>query len=416
MREGDERSRQRSSLPAILALTFLASIGTGILWGGLSFIAKHSFGYTEQQTLLLFVVVSIAYVGSALASGPITRALSTGQIPWAGLPVRLSPRGFLVGVLLAQACAAVMPLLFHGEWMLWFVACVTSVLAAMLWPVVESYLTAGRHGAAMRSAMGWWNITWTGAVAVALIGMAPLLSEGRALWAIIALAPCSLLAIPLLAFFTPSPGEHDEEQWKASVSLEYPLLLRSARVLLPVSYLLIGAISPLMPYLLEQLDVRTIAETPMTATWMVARVAAIAIMWRMRFWHGRWGALALGGFSMTLGFIMIVTAPNVLVLISGLAILGAGQGIVYYAALYYAMSVGRAAVEAGGVHEALIGLGYAAGPTAAIAGLRLSAAAPAISAAAGITGIVSAALFVLAMPAITPYKRARQQRVMRRVV
>ena len=40
----------------------------------------------------------------------------------------------------------------------------------------------------------------------------------------------------------------------------------------------------------------------------------------------------------------IVISPNVATLIAGLAILGAGQGIVYYAALYYAMSVGRAAV------------------------------------------------------------------------
>jgi hypothetical protein len=35
---------------------------------------------------------------------------------------------------------------------------------------------------------------------------------------------------------------------------------------------------------------------------------------------------------------------------------------IYTGALYYAMEVGQADVDAGGAHEALIGLGYALGP------------------------------------------------------
>jgi MFS family permease len=50
----------------------------------------------------------------------------------------------------------------------------------------------------------------------------------------------------------------------------------------------------------------------------------------------------------------------------GLAFLGAGIGAVYAAALYYAMEAGPAAVESGGKHEGMIGLGYTAGPVLAL--------------------------------------------------
>jgi hypothetical protein len=59
-------------------------------------------------------------------------------------------------------------------------------------------------------------------------------------------------------------------------------------------------------------------------------------------------------------------------LVAGLGLFGIGMGTIYCSALYYAMSVGKAEVDAGGKHEALIGLGYGAGP---ICGLVAIAAA-----------------------------------------
>jgi len=323
----------------------------------------------------------------------------------------LSPRGILMWLLIAQALVAVTPLVWTTHWVLWFVACATSVIAATLWPIVESYLAAGRHGAAMRSAMGWWNVTWTGAVAIALVLMAPLISEQHAVMAVVALAPISLLALPSLIGFTRSPGVHDESLWRESITAEYPLLLRSARVLLPLGYLLIGAISPLMPYRLEDLGVAAISETPMTATWMIARVAALAIMWRVAFWHGRWGALLFGAAMITGGFAVIVAAPNVPIMLVGLIAFGMGQGVVYYTALYYALSVGAAAVDAGGTHEALIGVGYTIGPAAALAGLRLPGMLGlTITGGTGIVIAVTALTLVAALPALAPYRAARRRR------
>jgi len=51
----------------------------------------------------------------------------------------------------------------------------------------------------------------------------------------------------------------------------------------------------------------------------------------------------------------------------GELLLGLAAGFAYYSALYYALVVKNASVDAGGAHEALIGLGYAHGPLAGLA-------------------------------------------------
>jgi uncharacterized membrane protein YuzA (DUF378 family) len=95
--------------------------------------------------------------------------------------------------------------------------------------------------------------------------------------------------------------------------------------------------------------------------------------------------------------------PNLATILAGFAPLGAGVGVVYYAALYYAMAVGRAQVEAGGTHEGLIGAGYAAGPLVGLAGA-------AVGGGLGIVAAVWTLVGLAGLPAVTPYARARAQR------
>ena len=181
------------------------------------------------------------------------------------------------------------------------------------------------------------------------------------------------------------------------------MLLRSVRVLLPVSYLLSSVMAPLLPYRFEQIGVPVEWETPATATWMLVRVAALLVMWKVPFWHGRWGTLVVGAVAMTVGFALVVLAPSLPALLLGFASLGVGLGVIYYAALYYAMAVGGAAVEAGGTHEALIGAGYAVGPVVGLIG-------SAIGGGAGIVGLVWLCVAVSAVPATGPYLHWRRRR------
>lgn len=400
-----DAANERSAAPlsALLGLTFLASIGTGIFWNGLAFIAENDYGYDERMNFLLYVVMGVTYVAGALGAGPTTRRLER----W------LTPRAVLGWILLVQAASCLLPFIVASSASIWIVGVMMSVLSSMLWPIVESYLSSGRHGRGLRLSMGWWNLTWTSAVVISMLLMAPLMGASTPLtkWAIIGLAGLNMLALVTLRWFPSRPGAHGEEAGIPEETIEYPALLRSARVLLPLSYLLVGTISPLMPYLVAHLNVEDAWKTPATATWMIARVLAMAVMWRLSFWHGRWGTLLFAGVGMAAGFVMIVTAGSVSMLLAGLFLFGAAQGVVYFAALYYAMAVGRAAVDAGGMHEGLIGVGYAIGPMLGLLALALAPGGDAAMTSAPILiGLVLAGMAIASVLAVIPYLHARAKR------
>jgi hypothetical protein len=391
--------RDITPLPALLTLTFLASLGTGVVWSGIPFIAKQQYGYSETMNLLLSLFMGAIYTVSALLAGPVTRWVER----W------LSPRAVLAWVLIVLALVSLGPVVIKGHLVLWLIAAVTNVLYAFLWPIVESFLSSGRHGHAMRNAIGWFNMVWTSATAASMFYMAPML-ESHAMLAIVGLAGTNALAALALLGFPRSPGSHDESQRQASISPEYPLLLRSARTLLPLSYLLAAAMTPLMPFRFSELQVDVFWQTPALATWQVVRVACMAIMWRVRFWHGRWGTLLLGAVTMTGGFALIVLGSSLWVVLLGLAVFGVGMGVIYYAALYYGLAVGSAAVDAGGKHEALIGAGYSAGPLAALLGMRIAAASGTVRADAAIVAVLWGVVALGGVPALVPYLQARRLR------
>ena len=74
--------------------------------------------------------------------------------------------------------------------------------------------------------------------------------------------------------------------------------------------------------------------------------------------------MLLGAILLAGGFALVVGVPSLVAITIGLALFCIGHGIIYYAAIYYALRVGNAEVDAGGVHEALIGIGYVLGPLA----------------------------------------------------
>jgi hypothetical protein len=346
------------------------------------------------ENLLLAVFNGGVYVAAALASGPLTRSLAG----------RASPRTVLVGMLAIQALCCPLPTLIETPWLIWFVAAVLSGSAAVQWPIIESYLTAGRDGESMRRAIGWWNVAWMAAVAAAILGMTPLLAMGRPSWTFLGLAILFTVAAAVASRFPPAPADHAATPHPHHASPRYRALLTSSRVLLPLGYVLVGAISPLMPYLLSDLDAPLEWQTPTTSVWLVARIGIVVLFWRTSFWHGRASTLVLAAGLLVGGFATMVLATSMTAMVLGLVAFGFGQGVVYYAALYYAMAVGHADVDAGGTHEGLIGAGYAVGPGIALLG----------SLAAGPTGIVAATWALVAfaaVPAFRPLVRlARRER------
>jgi hypothetical protein len=393
--------RADTPLAAVLAFTLLASMGMGIVWYGIPFIAKHDYGFSQSSTFALYIAIGVAYAFGALHSGSITERISR----------HVSPRGFLAWLLIATGVVGLLPIAFRGSWVVWVVAGVHALLSAYLWPIVESYLTAGRRSGSMRSAIGSFNIVWTSAVVLSMFLIAPLI-ETHAKLALAGVALCSALGLVTLIRFRPTlPMSHDDTR-AIDVGPEYPYLLQSARILLPMSYVLSGTVAPLLPFVFGRMALDVGWETPTAATWMIARVLTVALMWRLGVWHGKWSALLAGGVAMTLGFGLIAWSTGLVMLLIGFAAFGVGIGIAYYTALYYAMAVGHARVEAGGKHEALIGLGYVLGPAAGMIGLNVDAAtfAETDGSGSGIVVVVTALIAIAAVLALTPYFRSRRRR------
>ncbi|MDA0802663.1 MAG: MFS transporter [Planctomycetota bacterium] len=375
----------KNSALALLALTFANSVGTSVLWNGMSFVLKHQFNYPEWKTMMVYVVTAIVYVGVAVAAGPILKQMRG----------RLSPRG-LMGIAFAfEASPALVLPWASPEVALLYAAVAVSIAGALLWPVMEAYVAGGKHGHEMRRSIGLWCLTWMSAVTITLIAMGPLfLLENVAGWTVAGISLigfASLLALPLLER-QPEPHPHDAE----TVPAGYHSLLASARILLPVSYVLVSALSAMLPYVLSALQLPETWQTPLAATWLGVRLVVTGMLAMTHSWHGRWGAILLSAIALVGGFAIVAFGPTTAIVVAGLVCFGLGHAIAYYAALYYAMRVGSAGVDAGGTHEALIGAGYVAGPLVAAGGVTL----------AGSSGMASAVLLlcvVSGVPAMMPY-------------
>jgi hypothetical protein len=92
---------------------------------------------------------------------------------------------------------------------------------------------------------------------------------------------------------------------------------------------------------------------------------------------------------------------------TGLSLFGIGMGLTYCLALYYALAVGKGAVDAGGGFEALIGLGYLVGPLLGLVGRGFGGARGALTTTVALTWVVAA---ITAAAALRPYLEARRRR------
>ena len=377
----------RAQAWALHTITCVNSLGTGVLWNGLSFLVEREYAYTRQETLALYVGTALAYAVAAWWTGSLLRRLGN----------HVSPRAFLGWIFVAQGLAAPLVLVPGSSIGLVVAATVLSVAGAMMWPVVEAYVSSGKDGHAMRRSIGLWSINWMVSVGACLLLMAPLYATGHTRWAMVAVLPISVLSIVCLRFLPREPAPHGAEHHDAPES--YRPMLASARVLLPTAYVVIGAISPILPYAIEELSIDPAWRTPLGSLWLFVRAAAVSVLAVTHFWHGRWQGLVLAATALAGGFTMAALAPNTATLVAGLVAIGIGHGLLYYSALYYAMRLERADVDAGGMHEALIGVGYVVGPGAALAGGMWN----------GARGIVIVELIVLAMAmllALRAWRRA----------
>jgi MFS family permease len=359
---------------AVLVFTFINSFATGITFNGLAFITETSYGYSKVSNSLIYLGIGITYILGAVVTGPLLRR-ARAALPW------LTARRVL-GVLMVKAVLfSCIPLaawyMLPAEaragsaWAIWVFALLYSGLCGALWPIVESFLSGGRSGQRLRSAMSSWNICWSSALILSLVSLGPL--KGPDIILALALGGClHAISLLILVRFPAEPALHSEDH-AASVPPSYRRLLAVHRILLPTTYVVIYAMAPLLPglmrRLLEQVDLHASWAAPVASIWLGARVITFFVLGRWQGWHGRWVTATYGTACLIGGFAAAALAPEVLsgwaalvVGLLGLFAIGVGAASIYCGALYYVLEVGSAQVEAGGSHEALIGVGYTIGP------------------------------------------------------
>lgn len=379
-------------MAAILGTTFFGSMSGGAFWAGLFFVTAAHYRFAPARNLVL--------AGSMGAISAVASWMSSR------VAARWPPRSVVIISFAIWAGVALLPVAFpRAEIALWIAAFVASATSATIWPIVESYVSAGRHGAEMRSAIGWFNVTWTPATAVPLFVM-PIVARLGLPWCLGLTSVVNAIALAASLGLPRRPVAHAPDAAIAALGPEYGWLARSASWLLPLSYVISTTIAPLLPFRLAAVGMGGSASV-VAGLWMAARFVTFFAMWRTAFWHGRWGTLALGGAAIVGGFALIVLAPSAVGVVVGLVFYGAGMGLTYYAALYYSLAVGHAAVGAGGMFEALIGLGSCVGPLVGTVGQLVGGSLHAGAATLAVTAVI---LGLGSRGVVGPYLEARGTR------
>lgn len=384
--------RSSALLLSTLAYAGIASVGTGVMLNGVYYITRDVFAFTDLRNLLLGLCVQVPYIPAALLAGPISKRLGARRLLTAAL----------IGMALACAMLATLP----PQWAWWLLAPCYNAFAGLQWPIVESYIASGRHGRDMRRAIGLFNITWAAAIPPGLWLIS--IMHGMPQVTFIVLAVLHGATLGLVTFWPLQPPRHDADAARNHTGEAYPNLLRASRTLLPMSYVLLYMLGPILPGIFERLDVAAAVAPTLGSTWIIARVGVFALMYWRPGWHGRWGILGFGAFMLISGTLVVLLEMNVWSAVLGLGVLGVGQGMIYYAALYYGMAVEHAAVDSGGRHEAVIGLGYLLGPTLGLLGGALPIGSPTVT--AGVILMTSAVSIVGSSLAMRFYVDARRRR------
>jgi MFS family permease len=341
----------------VLVLSFIESFATILLERAIYFYSHERLGYSRAQNLGLALVFGLTYATGAAASH--------------GLARRLGDRPALIASLLALLALHVAMTLAPGGVLLPIGFAAVGFFEGAKWPVIESYVGAGLEPGQQLGAVGRFNVSWALAVPLALAASGPLIASGEPAVLFLCAAVANLIALGLCATL-PDAAPHLASTHPALLggpeSARYGALLVASRWTMLSSYTLMFLLAPLLPEVFQRLG-RPVAEATFWASSMDAvRVLTFGSLALLSGWRGRIAPLLLGAVGMPAGFVIIMSGRSLGVVIVGEVVFGVLVGVTYHLALYYALVVKNAAVDAGAGHEGLIGLGLALGPAVGLLG------------------------------------------------
>jgi MFS family permease len=344
----------------VLGSSFVESFATILLERAIYFFSQERLGYSEPQNLGLALGFGAAYTLGAWRSHLLAERLGERRaLAWA-----------LGGLLVFHALLGLVP----GGWWLPVAFCAVGALEGAKWPIFESYVAAGLEPEAQQRAVGHFNVSWATAVPLALAVSGPLIGSGHPASLFWLATACNVLAFALLTFF-PARIQHlaaSHPSRPLGPALErYRVLLRASRWSMLSSYALMFLLAPLLPEVFRRLG-QGVERATLWASFLDAvRVLTFASLALFPGWHGLRAPILLSALGLPLGFSAIVFGGSLGTVLLGELVFGVLAGVSYYAALYYALVVQNAAVDAGGQHEGLIGVGLVVGPAVGLIGHSL---------------------------------------------
>lgn len=367
------------STPLLIAV-FLLSVATASAEHAVFFFTKEALGFGVMANLLLALVFGATYLAGAHRSHALSE-WSVRRLPGVG-----NERAVLLAVLASQVVIGGLLAWSPTPGMFWALWPVLGLVSGVQWPIVESYVVAGRPPRAAATAISRFNVTWAVAVVWAVAVSGFLIDWWEpALFAMGGLL--NLVGIGVLLATFPKRATHLQddhpERIAAEVVRSYRPLIASSRWSMLSSYTLMFVLGPYLPEVFDTLGYGVVAATLLAGVLYALRVVSFAWMGVWTGWHGKKLPLAIGAVALPAGALLILLPSAIMPVLIGEVVFGFTAGVIYTASLYYGMIEKNASVEAGGDHEAVIGVGFCLGPLLGMAGHKFSSTLG--SAVAGMT-------------------------------
>ncbi len=351
-------------LRRLLLVTFLESLGTILFERGVYFYTEARLGFSPTMNLWLAVVFGLFYVAGAMVSHAVSHRVGEKRVLLAALVVQMA---MVLAILVTPTPGAM------------FVAAVVLGLCnGIKWPVAESYVGAGRSARQQATAVGQFNMAWSASVPLAMVITGPLvawdLPRLPGLGIFVAAGICSAVSLWLIRTLPARPMhmavDHPDRP-AATMLASYRSLLWSSRCSMLGGYCLLFILAPLMPFIFGRLGYEAKTASSLSGVLDLVRFVTFAALGWWVGWHGRKWPVVVAAVLMPVGFFMVVLGTDTATVLGGEVLFGAMAGVSYYAALYYALVVKNASVDAGGVHESLIGVGFFVGPLLGLVAQRV---------------------------------------------
>jgi predicted MFS family arabinose efflux permease len=357
------------------ALAGVNTIASSYFFNYLFFFLRDRFQFGNRENLCVSALHGFVYTFAAWQCGKFAErrgfvlSLKLGFLGLTG--------AMIIGAFLHSAAALMVLVIFY------------SVVLLLTWPALEALVSERESPAGTQRMVGIYNCSWAGAAALAYFTGGTLYDSfgvGAIFWLPAALFFGQFLftlwldkhhdAVLAASPAPPKEEHHTPEAAAFKQAISPRAFLKMAWLANPFAYIAINTLLAVMPGIALRLGLSPTRVGLFCSLWFFGRFAAFVLLWKWKGWHYRFRWM-LGAFLLLIGsFTVILLAHELRMVVLAQVFFGFATGLIYYSSLFYAMDVGEAKGEHGGLHEAFIGLGIFLGPATGAMALQLAPSDP----------------------------------------